>query len=66
MIELRLHLLMAERRLNMSELEKLSGVNRSTLHRMYHGKAARVDLDVIDKLCHALKCVPGDLFYYEK
>lgn len=66
MVELRLHVVMAERRINMTDLEKLSGVNRNTLHRMYHGKAARVDLEVIDKLCHALKCEPGDLFNYEK
>jgi putative transcriptional regulator len=42
-------------------LQKESGITYPTLHAMYHGKSKGYSAEVLDKLCHALRCKPGDL-----
>ena len=46
---------------NISELARVSGVSRVTVHRMYHNLSTRVDLATLDALASALGCEPGEL-----
>lgn len=48
------------------ELQKLSGVNKNTLYSLYKGEITRFDASVIDRICAALDCQPGDLIEYVK
>lgn len=45
-------------------LQELSGVNKNTLYGIYKGQITRVDVSVINRICAALECQPGDLMTY--
>jgi len=64
MIENRLPILLAERRMKVTELARLSGVSYKTLLLMYHGKTRRVDFGTLDGICNALECQPGDILVH--
>jgi len=46
----------------MIELARLAGVAENTVRFLYHEEAKGVTFEVVDKLCMALNCQPGDLF----
>ena len=48
--------------MNISDVARLSGLNRSTISLLYHETATRVDLETIDRLCQLFECEVGDLF----
>ncbi len=52
-------------RIKVPELEAKSGVNKNTLYAIYNNKSRRVDLGVLERICAALECQPGDLMKYE-
>jgi len=67
MIKFKLDKLMFENnRMKVPELQELSGINKNTLYAMYKGTITRVDVSVIDRLCTALNCQPGDLLEHIK
>ena len=41
---------------------KKGGIAYGTVFALYHEKAKGVTFEVMDKLCVALECQPGDLF----
>jgi len=43
------------------ELQKRSGITYTTLHSLFHDRNNLYSADVLNKLCYALKCEPGDL-----
>jgi len=55
---------MGERRLNIQDLARLSGLSYTTVFHLYHGSAQRIDLTTLDKLCGALNVAVGDLLEY--
>jgi len=46
-------------------LRKESGVSYPTLLGLYHGRTGRYDAAVLEKLCRALRCQPGDLLVWD-
>ncbi|KPD23662.1 MULTISPECIES: helix-turn-helix transcriptional regulator [Idiomarina] len=64
MIKSNIAVLLAERKLKMSDLAKATGINRGTIQRIYHDEAARIELEVMNKMCEFFECTPGDLFIY--
>lgn len=59
--------LMWENRIrSISELSRKSHVSRPTLYKWISGDVDRIELDVLDKLCDALKCEPQDIIKIEK
>jgi putative transcriptional regulator len=62
MIENRLSRIMGERRLSIAQLARESGIAYSTLHPLYTGKAKRIDLKTLDRLCDALDVSVCDVF----
>ncbi|AIQ73901.1 helix-turn-helix transcriptional regulator [Paenibacillus sp. FSL R10-2791] len=56
MIENKLSEVMGRKRLKISEVIEKSGLARNTVAELYHGRAKRVDLETLDKLCKALEC----------
>ena len=51
-------------RMKIPELQEKSGVNKNTLYSIYNNSNTRVDLSVLERICKALDCIPGDLFEY--
>lgn len=67
MVRFELDRLMFERnRTKVPELHETSGVNKNTLYAIYNNTCTRVDLSVINRICKALNCQPGDLLVYEE
>lgn len=65
MIKTRLHELLGERRMKVAGLAKRSGVSYPQLHRLYHGRTTRIDLQTLNALCNALSVTPNDLLHFE-
>lgn len=61
-IKCNLSRILGERRIKMIELARQAGVAENTVRYLYHEEAKGVTFEVMDKLCTALACQPGDLF----
>jgi putative transcriptional regulator len=47
------------------KLQQLTGITYPTLHALYHERSKGYRADVLNKLCNALKCTPGDLLEWQ-
>lgn len=56
MIDNKLSEVMGRKRLKISDVIELTGLARNTVAELYHGRAKRIDLETLDKLCKALEC----------
>jgi len=56
--------ILGERRIKMTELADQAGIAKNTVLALYHEKAKGVTFEVMEKICAALNCQPGDLFEY--
>lgn len=61
MVKCNLSRLMGERKMKITDVSELTGLNRSTVTSLYKETAVRVDLDAIEKLCRLFDCQVGDL-----
>jgi putative transcriptional regulator len=64
MVRATLRELLEQRDISLNELARQSGVTYPTLLSLYHGKSGGVTFAVLDALCRALDCEPGDLLEY--
>jgi putative transcriptional regulator len=58
-------LMFEENRMKIPELQEKSGVNKNTLYAIYNNTSTRVDLSVLNRICNALGCQPGDLLIFQ-
>jgi putative transcriptional regulator len=61
MIRCHLSLLMGRDKLRITDVSRLTGLNRSTVTALYRETATRVELPAIERLCALFKCSVGDL-----
>jgi putative transcriptional regulator len=61
-IRLRIGEVAREHGLTIKALAARAGVAYNTAHALYTGRALRIDLDTLDRICAALQAEPGDLF----
>jgi putative transcriptional regulator len=47
-------------------LAKETGISHTTLWRLKKDKALGINFDTLEKVCHALKCQPGDVLTVTK
>lgn len=66
MIVCKLPILLAERKMRVADLIRGTGINKTTLHKLYNEELTRIDLDTIDRICDYLHIQVGDLFVFEK
>jgi putative transcriptional regulator len=64
MIILKLDELLTERNLTAYALAKKTGLHQSVVSKIRRNESQALRLDVLDKLCAALECQPGDLLAY--
>ena len=64
MIKFRTRVLLAMNDMNQKQLAGKTGVRESTISALCRGTAKHIPVDVLDKLCAALNCQPGDLLEY--
>lgn len=53
---------MGAKRIKIYELEKISGISRSTITRLYYDKTNTISFNTLENICRALNCSPNDLF----
>lgn len=64
MILCNLPVLLAERRMKVADLIRMTGISKSTMHKIYNEQTSRIDFETMDKICEALDIGVGDLFTY--
>lgn len=47
--------------MKVADVVRDTGINRSTVTRLYHETNNRIDFDTLEKLCVYLECEVGDL-----
>jgi putative transcriptional regulator len=62
MIKCHLSRLMGERKMNVSDVARATGLHRNTVSLLYKETATRVDLEAIEMLCALFSCSVGELF----
>lgn len=66
MIKSNLAVLLAERKMRVADLVKETGINKSTLYKLYNDESVRIDFETIDKICLALDIEVGELLVFTK
>ena len=64
MIKFRLKVLLAMRDMTQIQLSEITGVRQPTISAICTGSAKHLPVDVIEKICKALDCQPGDIIQY--
>ena len=65
MIICRLSEIAKQKKMSLYKLRQITGVTYPTLLKLSHYKAQMLDAQVLDKLCRALHCGPGDLLVWK-
>ena len=65
MIVIRLDVMLARRKMSLTELSERVGITLANLSILKNGRAKAVKLETLDKICKALQCQPGDLLEWE-
>lgn len=64
MIENRLAILLAKKKIDRRELVKLTGLDNHTVRKLVFGETSRIELKTLELLCFALNCDVSDIFRY--
>jgi putative transcriptional regulator len=65
MIVINLDVMLAKRKMSLTELSSLVGVTMANLSILKTGKAKAVRLATLEAICQALDCQPGDILEYK-
>ena len=61
-----LDVMLARRKMSLTELSERVGITLANLSILKTGKARAVRVDTLNRLCAALNCQPGDLLEYRE
>lgn len=64
MIENRVAIYMAVKRMDKRDIVKMTGIDRHTLNNICKCKTKGIEFETLNKLCWALDCTPNDLLRY--
>lgn len=64
MIIVNIDVMMAKRKMSLTELSEKVGITMANMSILKTGKAKAVRFETLDKLCRALNCQPGDILEY--
>lgn len=64
MIRINLDVMLAKRKMSLTELAEKVGITLANLSVLKTGKAKAVRFSTLDALCRALACQPGDIFEF--
>ena len=66
MIRIDLDVMLARRKMSMTELSQRVGITMANLSILKNGKAKAIRFSTLDAICQALNCQPGDILIHEK
>lgn len=65
-IKVKLDVVMARRRITLTQLSERIGVTPANLSILKTGKGRAIRFSTLEALCHELHCQPGDILEYEE
>lgn len=65
MLVCRLQDVLWDKRMRLSDLARITGLDYGNLWKLYHNRTRAIRFHVLEKICLALDCSPGDLFRIE-
>lgn len=66
MIIVNIDVMMAKRKMTLTELSEKVGITMANMSILKTGKAKAVRFETLDKLCRALNCQPGDILEFSQ
>ena len=64
MLIVNLDVMLARRKMSVTELAQRVGITLANISILKNGKAKAIRLETLDKICAALECQPGDILEY--
>ena len=65
MIRVDLDVMLARRKMSLTELSQRVGITMANLSILKNGRAKAVRFEKLEAICRALDCQPGDILVYE-
>ena len=66
MIIVNLDVMLAKRKMKVSDLADRVGITLANISILKNGKAKAVRFETLDKICEVLECQPGDILEYQE
>ncbi len=66
MIVVNLDVMLARRKMSVTELSDKVGITISNISILKNQKAKAIRIDTLDKICQVLECQPGELLEYRE
>lgn len=66
MIRVDLDVMLARRKMSVTELAERVGITIANVSILKNGRAKAIRLETLDAVCRALNCQPGDILIWEK
>ena len=64
-IIINIDVMLAKRKMSVTELSEKVGITMANLSILKNGKAKAVRFSTVDAICKALECQPGDILEYQ-
>ena len=61
MIIVNIDVMLAKRKMSVTELSERVGITMANISILKNGKAKAIRIETLDKICRALECQPGDI-----
>jgi putative transcriptional regulator len=65
-IIINLDVMLAKRKMKLTELSEAVGISMPNLSILKQGKAKAIKLTTLDSICRSLNCQPGELLEYQE
>ena len=66
MIIINIDVMLARRKMSVTELSNRVGITMANISILKNGKAKAIRLETLDKICAALDCQPGDILEWRE
>lgn len=65
-IIINIDVMLAKRKMSVTELSQRVGITMANLSILKNGRARAIRLSTLEAICKALECQPGDILEYQK
>lgn len=66
MIVINIDVMLAKRKMSVTELSERVGITMANISVLKNGKAKAIKIDTLDRICKALDCQPGDILEWKE
>ncbi len=66
MIVINIDVMLAKRKMSVTELSEKIGITMANVSILKNGKAKAIKIETLGKICKSLECQPGDILEYKE